>query len=243
MLIDAHLHFSQEDVENNIIEVMAENNLYGLVAATNPVEAKWLQELAKGTPHVLPTYGLHPWYADRYDLAEMWPYLMDTACIGEIGMDSVWCHVDLVQQRKVFVAQMEMAEKKGCPVILHTKGQEKEIAGIIADYTVPVLVHWYSCEGHLDLYLERDCYFTVGPDVKRNKAVQQVVKEVPLNRLFVESDGLSALEWVRGEKVAARGLPVCLREIMAYVTKAKGLSFVDVENQMAENLKSWGVKV
>ena len=243
MIIDAHLHLTEEDVENNILQVMAENEIYGLVTATNPVESQWLQELAKGTPHILPTYGLHPWYADRYDLFQMIPYLNEAACIGEIGMDSVWCDVDLDLQRKTFIAQMDVAEEKGCPVILHTKGQEAEIGRIIQDYTMPILVHWYSCEEHLALYLQKDCCFTVGPDVATNKAVQQMVKAVPANRLFVESDGLSALEWVSGEKMGVSASPVCLRETMNYVSKEKGLSFAQVSEQMAANLKSWGIRI
>lgn len=243
MVIDAHLHLTEEDVENNILQIMADNQIYGLVAATNPVESQWLRELAKGTPHVLPTYGLHPWVADRYDLAEMMPYLKSASCIGEIGMDSVWCDVDLGLQRKVFIAQMDVAEEKGCPVILHTKGQEKEVATIMDNYTMPILVHWYSCEDYLDFYMAKDCYFTVGPDVATSKAVQRVVKRVPVNRLLVESDGLSALEWVRGEKVEAGALPACLMETMIYVAKEKELSFDEVEAQMAENLKSWGIRI
>lgn len=236
MLIDGHLHLSPKDIDNNIIEIMEENNLYGLVAGTNPIEWKWLYELCNRSKYILPTYGLHPWYSDKYDIEEIVPYLKGVDCIGEIGMDSIWCNIDLRKQRRVFIAQLDIAEDKNCPVILHTKGQEKEIAKIIKRYTMPILVHWYSCEDFLDEYLERNCYFTIGPDVKTNKAVQQVVKEVPLDRLLVESDGISALEWVKGRKVKTSELPACIIDTMDYVAGEKNVSFTRVKKQMIKNL-------
>lgn len=238
MIIDAHLHLSQKDAEH-LIQIMTEHQVYGLVAGTHPEEWKWLQKLASTTKYIFPTYGLHPWYADQYHISEIVPYLETATCIGEIGMDSIWCGVDLRQQRKIFIAQLDMAEEKGCPVILHTKGQEKEIAKIIADYTMPVLVHWYSIEDFLDLYLERDCYFTIGPDVKTNQAVQQVVKAAPLHRLFVETDGLSALEWMRGRSVEMDEIPTSLIETMIYIAEEKGVAFTKVKKQMAENLTNY----
>lgn len=236
MIIDAHLHLTEEDVENNIIGIMEENDIYGLVAATNPVEAKWLDKLAAATENIFPTYGLHPWYCNQYSLAEMVPYLDKADCIGEIGMDIVWCDIDLKLQERVFVGQLDIAEKKQCPVILHTKGQEEKIAKIIADYTMPVLLHWYSCQDFLDMYIEIGCYFTIGPDVRTNKAVQQIVKELPLDRLLVESDGLSSLEWIGEKIVTVKDLPAFLMDSMAYVAKEKGVSFGEVKEQMAQNL-------
>lgn len=239
MLIDGHLHLTQKDIDNNILDIMAINNIYGLVVGTNPVEWRWLQEIANKNEHILPTYGLHPWYSDKYHLDELVPYLHNIILMGEIGMDSIWCDIDLKEQKKVFIAQMDLAEEKKCPVILHTKGQEKEIAEIIQDYTMPILVHWYSCEEFLDLYIKRDCYFTIGPDVRINKAVQQVVKKVPLNRIFVESDGISALEWVKGRKLEARELPINLIDTMKYISIEKGVSFIKVKEQMIKNLANY----
>jgi len=238
MLIDAHLHITRNDVENNLFEIMEKNDIYGLVAGTNPNECAWVSMLSKRQKRVIPTFGLHPWYADQFDLNDMNDYLQGCLVIGEIGMDSVWCNVDLSCQRKVFIRQMNMAEERGCPVILHTKGQEKEIGDIIVDYSIPIIVHWYSSEKHLELYLKRDYYFTVGPDVMQNYAVQQVVKNVPMNRLFVESDGIAAIEWAQGTKTTAIDLPRVLRNSIAYISEIKGVEDATVQNEMKNNLKN-----
>ncbi len=115
--------------------------------------------------------------------------------IGEIGMDSVWCDVPLSKQEKVFCAQLELASALKKPVVLHTKGQEKKIAGLIRNYENTYLVHWYSGEEGLSEFLELDCYFTVGPDVFYNPSVQRAARLAPENRLLVETDGCSAVKW------------------------------------------------
>ena len=57
----------------------------------------------------------------------MLPLLKQASIIGEIGMDSVWCDVDLEIQKEVFEKQLQLAKEWDKPVILHTKGQEKTI--------------------------------------------------------------------------------------------------------------------
>ena len=103
-------------------------------------------------------------------------------------------------QREVFERQLEIASEGGKPVVLHVKGMEREAAerdpaGIPAG----TWVHWYSDLEWLDLYLEQDCYFSVGPDVAVNPAVQQVARRADLSRLLVETDGFGAVRWALGE--------------------------------------------
>lgn len=236
MIIDAHLHITENDEKNGILTCIEKGNILGFVAGTNPEDCHRIHKLAQRCNLIIPTYGLHPWYADKYSLKDMEPYLTACPIIGEIGLDSVWCDVDLNVQKKIFVAQLDLAEERGCPVILHTKGQEKEIARIISDYTVPVIVHWYSSENYLDKYLERDCYFTVGPDVHTNPAVQQLVRKVPLNRLFVESDGISAVEWATGIAITPQEWPSILSASMNFIAGVKNVAPETVRTQMEENL-------
>jgi len=237
LIIDAHMHITKEDVENGIINVMAKEELYGLVSGTNPENCAFVRQLSENQSHIIPTYGLHPWYADKYKLDDMAEYLQSCTIIGEIGMDSVWCDVDPGIQRKIFQLQMDIAEKRGCPVLLHTKGQEKEIGEIIVDYSMPVIIHWYSSEYHLELYLKRDCYFTAGSDLRQNPAVQQVIREAPLNRLLVESDGIAAVEWATGKAMTPGELPSLLLDSMNYISELKGISLPIVQKEMENNLK------
>ncbi|QIB68790.1 TatD family hydrolase [Aminipila butyrica] len=162
-------------------------------------------------------------------------FYKETQAAGEMGMDSVWCNGDLRLQREVFLQQLELAEALGKPVVLHTKGQEQEIAAILSRYGVKKLVHWYSCDSYLEAYVRQDCYFTVGPNYASNPAVQKLIRQVPLDRLLVESDGLSAIRWAWGQEVGPQEVGGFLRETMKAVALAKGVSLEAVEQQMEEN--------
>ena len=199
MIYDAHAHLGTE-MERNI---RRQTPIVSMICAQNPKEAVFLQQLVLKEQSqkkeegnwIVPTFGLHPWQSASYSFGDMKPFLEKATIIGEIGMDNVWCDIPLSQQRCIFEAQLAFASAQKKPVILHTKGQEKEIAKLIRHYPNRYLVHWYSDLNGLEDFLDQDCYFTLGPDLKKNPAVHKVLEAAPLNRVLVETDGWSAVEW------------------------------------------------
>lgn len=209
----------------------------------------------------LVSFGIHPWYANRYDVSEVGGCLRNCDFIGEIGMDSVWCEVPLALQQDRFERQLQIAADLKKPVILHTKGQERRIAEIIRDFPGRVCVHWYSGDRkNLEKFMEQDCYFTLGPDTARlcvgtdhrltaqewntsaaeNEAAQvrrQMVREIPVERLFVETDGIGAVAWARGvERLELTEIFPVLRENMEYTAAQKKLAPEVLEARMKKNL-------
>ncbi len=217
----------------------------------------------QGRRGVLAGFGIHPWYADQYQTEMAVTGLKECDMIGEIGMDSVWCQVPLSVQQKVLERQLQAAEELEKPVVLHTKGQERRIGEMIRGFRGKVCVHWYSGkEEDLDPFLEQDCYFTLGPDTaalcrgefgakhrEEARVRARMIKELSPSRLFVETDGVSAVKWafeegetdfsgfLRGkrEELAFR----VLRENMEYAAAQKELSFSEMEERMRRNLKEF----
>lgn len=223
MLIDAHAHL--DVVRPNIVTVLC---------GTDPVSAE--QVLEKCCDTVIPCCALHPWYADQYSVDEMLVFIKQSPVLGEIGLDNKWTHVPMELQRKAFHEQLLLAETLQKPIVLHTKGMEKEIAETIAPFPVRKLVHWYSCMEHLDRYLEQDCYFTVGPNYETDPAVRQVICSAPPERLLTETDGLDAIAWTMGRKAESRDIENVLRGEIDAIAKAKALSFEKTEAIVHENL-------
>lgn len=228
MLIDAHAHFNRPG------ELAARANVRTLFCGTNPDTAA--EALALRGENRLASCGLHPWHSDRFTVADMLPYIKESAALGEIGLDSVWCNVDMATQRRVFAEQLDIARQLGLPIVLHTKGMEGEIAKAIRPCPVPKLVHWYSCTEYLDDYLAQDCYFTVGPDFQANPAVQAVLKRVPLERIMTETDGLDAVAWALGRPVKDREIESVLRGELRAIAAIHDIEDSEAEKRVEENL-------
>lgn len=197
-VFDAHAH---EDAGSEVQSaVRARLGIRTLLSCATPQEAQRGEALAARYPIYTLSVGVHPWRADSVCLEEMLPFMERAALVGEIGMDSVWCDIAMDAQRDVFLRQLKWAQRAGKAVILHTKGCEEEIAERIEPFSVPFIVHWYSGGlKALNRLLARGCFFTIGPDVAQNPAVQAVALRAPMNRLLFETDGIGAVRWAVGE--------------------------------------------
>lgn len=241
-ITDAHTHFvTKEDL--NLREKLG---ITSLMCFSTPDAIKAFLDLGS-FDHILPTCGIHPWSADKFTLNDMEYYMKKVPVIGEIGMDSVWCDVSLAIQQQIFEEQLALACELQKPVILHTKGQEKEIADIIRRYPNRYLVHWYSCLDHLEQFIDQDCFFSVGPDVWWNPATQNVARKVPLDRILTETDGLNAVEWAYQEAPQSvsppKKIPVttedALTMVLHHVSRIRNISPDSLVETISHNLKTF----
>lgn len=230
-IYDAHAHLGTEEER----KIRKDQGIITLYSASTKEEWEQICRM-KREEDVPASLGVHPWNGEKTEISQLEPYFHQAQAIGEIGMDSLWCSVPLDIQEKVFRSQLKIASEKHMPVILHTKDQEKRISAIIKEFPNRYMVHWYSNEkgeGFSD-FLEEGCYFTVGPDGETNPAVQRVIKEVPLNRLLIETDGWPAVCWALGE-VPLEKLRETLERSILLIAKKKNRNVTAVESQLEEN--------
>lgn len=196
-VFDAHAHAGTSTLES---EIRQRCGIRTMLSCGNPTQAARGEALCRTYPIFTMTAGIHPWYAAEVSLAQMLPHMERAALVGEIGLDSVWCTTPMDCQRRAFDAQLDWAAAHGRGIVLHTKGCEGEIARMVQGFPHPVLVHWYSGgEEALHTFLEMGCYFTIGPDVAQNPAVQAVAQLAPDSRILFETDGMDAVRWAQGD--------------------------------------------
>ncbi len=231
MLVDAHAHYSGP------AELTIRRGIRTLFCGDQPDTAA--RVLALRSDVTLVSCGLHPWYAERFEVRDMLPFIRQSVALGEIGLDSVWCDADPDSQLNALRQQLDLAMVLNLPIILHTKGMEREIADRIAAFPLRKLIHWYSCEQYLDAYIEQGCWFTVGPDHAMNPAVQQVLRCVPPDRLLTETDGLEAVAWALGRPVAPDELPQVLLGELRSIADAHGLTVAEAERRVERNFDAF----
>lgn len=233
MLYDAHLHIRK----TTFIDTMKQQGVTGIVNAATPKEYALLKILQKQYPLLQISAGIHPWNVTHSQWEKMEEILADTTIIGEIGLDNVWCDTDMNLQKAFFDKQLHYACQKGKPVILHIKGMGKEALSYIRQYPNTYLVHWYSDYECLQSYIELGCYFTIGPSLIRDKAVQAVAKNIPLHRLLIESDGLDALTWCEEQEVDEKDYAKLLNRSITYLAKIRNMQVEDIKEQIELNYK------
>ncbi|MCI9524668.1 MAG: hydrolase TatD [Erysipelotrichaceae bacterium] len=195
---DAHLHI----MDVSFLNEMKAQDVSGMMNVASSREYRAFLSYQAVWSKLYYSAGIHPWDVEHTIWEDMAQIMDQAAFIGEIGLDNVWCEVDINKQMDVFEHSLFYACEQQKPVILHVKGLEKEALPLLKRYPNTYMVHWYSCEDYIKDYMDLDCYFTIGPSLYKDKAVEQVAKTISLQRLLIESDGLDALAWCEGRCVA-----------------------------------------
>lgn len=144
--------------------------------------------------------------------------------IGEIGLDYIWVEDESTydKQREVFNFILKESIERNKIVSLHTKGAESDIYNALNKYNYgKVIIHWYSADiDTLDKLIDLGCYFTISVDIGYSDITYSVLDKIPLDKLLVETDGPTALEWVNGEY----GYPSIIKEVIRKIADYKNIS-------------------
>jgi TatD DNase family protein len=142
--------------------------------------------------------GLHPWFVEKYPqsvLIEKLELAMKhpkTRAIGEIGLDKYAPNKPL--QKEVFKLQLALATKHQKPIIIHQVGMSAELGLNLTDFSGRIVLHGY--QDHIQVWEQlskkHTVYASVGKAIMhKNAKLVQTVKELPINRLLIETDGSS----------------------------------------------------
>ena len=141
MITDSHTHIDNVMTSEEAERYCSENDMYLLASFSDPSTFSKYED----TIHVSRSFGIHPWKADAlYNAPKISSCLSSARFIGESGLDSVWCTCDPKKQINAFKKQVAIAGQRNVPLILHTKGQEREILSVIEKTNLKLLVHWFS---------------------------------------------------------------------------------------------------
>ncbi|WP_180946863.1 TatD family hydrolase [Peptostreptococcus faecalis] len=244
IIFDFHTHISSRDellqyYEDNIVPVVNCRNIREYEAVKKFIESVQLGNQTFFSDLYF-SVGIHPFdsdIADEHFGEEYEDSIKNANFVGEIGMDEKWCNVPTDIQEKYFKKSLDLAEKYDLPVILHTKNMEDRIYSIIRHYDLIFIVHWYSSPDYIDEYIEKGCYFTVGPAVLIDDNVRKLVDKVPLNRLLLETDGIDALEWLFKESFKPEKIRAMLEKTLSEISIIKNMKLEEIENVVSKNSK------
>ena len=199
MFTDTHAHIFNEFYDN-IDEVISNAHKNGIdriiVDADNIKSCYEVLELADKYDEVYCCLGIHPEEVDD-DIEELKRIIEDNKdnpkfiAIGEIGLDYYWTKDTKEKQLALLEEQLKLAEKYNKPVIIHSREATKDTIDTLKKYpNVIGDIHCFS--GSLEtaqIYLKMGYYIGVGGVITfKNANIKDVIKEIPLDRLLLETD-------------------------------------------------------
>lgn len=249
MLFDTHAHLDDSRFDEDRDKVIGQCKDEGLELILNPgcdlrTSLKSIA-LAKKYDFIYAAVGIHPHDAKSMDKDTL-SVLGDLAgnprvkAIGEIGLDY---HYDLSPrdvQKLRFIEQIDLAKQLKLPIIVHDRESHGDIMDIFKKMNVKGMggvLHSFS--GSVEMArecLKLDFYISISGSLTFKNAVKtlEVVREVPLERLLIETDSpyLTPVPH-RGE----RNYPGYVRYVAEKIAEIKGISLEEVAQKTLENGK------
>lgn len=110
--------------------------------------------------------------------------------VGETGLDTVRRFATPFEQRRLFDAQLELADDLSLPVVVHSREAADETADALASFRGAVILHCFSSPGLLPAALERGYYvsFAGNATYPKSPELRDAAVAVPADRILVETD-------------------------------------------------------
>lgn len=204
-MIDTHAHLFAEEFAGEREVVMERARCAGVEAVLMPnidvTTVKPMLETCGMFPgYCYPMIGLHPTSVDagyKQSLARLREWLEEEErfiAIGEIGLDLYWDKAYLVEQLDAFEIQIGWALEYGLPIAVHSREAYTYLYNIVSKYRATELRGvFHSFTGSAEeahALLEHDGFYLGinGVVTFKNSSLSNALKEVPLERILLETD-------------------------------------------------------
>ncbi len=246
MLIDSHCHLLSSEYSN--VDEEIKKAISGGVERIiiNGIDVKSSTEvikLSKKYNEVYAAVGIGPENIDgvtESDIKKIEDLSLNekVVAIGEIGLDYYWTKENKDNQINILKSMLKIAKKRNLPVIVHNREATADIYDYLKEYNVTGIMHCFS--GSLETanrFIKLGFLIGIGGVVtfKNSKKIKEVVKNIPLNAISLETDSpyLTPKPY-RGKKNNPDKLEFIVREI----AKLKSITSTDVIRQTGENVRA-----
>jgi TatD DNase family protein len=224
---DAHAHLDACEEPDALVERASAAGVTRIVTIGTGIEScHAVLALAEAHDGVYAALGIDPHRAagpDRGRLDELRELLAHpkAVAVGETGLDTVRQFASTDEQRRLFDAQLALADELSLPVVIHSREAEPETAAALAPFRGTVILHCFSSPGLLPVALERGYYVSFAGNATYPKApeLREAAAEVPTDRILVETDSpYLSPQPVRGK----RNEPAHVVHTVAALAEARG---------------------
>lgn len=198
MMIDTHCHLDIDDYDD-VEKVISNMNGNIMVASGCNMKTNMrVLELTEKYSNIFGTIGIHPDeissnIEEDLKFIEMCLNNPKIVGVGEIGLDYYWNKDNKNEQKNVFIKQISLAKKYNKPIVIHSREAAEDTYNILRDNlgNTKAILHCYSSSLEMaKKFKQLGIKFGIGGVLtfKNSSKLQDIVKELDLNDLVLETD-------------------------------------------------------
>lgn len=250
--IDSHAHLTSDTVYPTVDDVLSRAREAGIDAVINIcTDIETLHrgiELAKRYPWVYNTAATTPHDVEKegdayFDTIAAHARKGDLVAIGETGLDYFYTHSPVDTQKKFLRRYLQLAIECKLPVVIHCRDAFSDFFTILDEeykvgdrWAAGVLHCFTGTVREAEQVIARGWFLSLSgiATYKKSEELRQVAREVPLDRLLIETDTpYLAPQRHRGKT----NEPAFLPNTAEVIAEVKGIPLDDVARATAENAK------
>ena len=246
MLVDSHCHLDFPELAGNldaVFELMRENQVERALCVSVTLEDfPRVRKLAETYPQLCGSVGVHPDYEGvaAVSVAELVSLASNPSivAIGETGLDYFRLKGDLEWQRERFRTHIRAARECGKPLIIHTREAADDTLRIMREEGAEEaggVMHCFTESMEVaEAAMAMGFYISFSGIVtfKNAKTIKEVARQVPLERVLVETDSpYLAPTPYRGKT----NQPGYVRHVAEEVARLKEMAFDQVCHETTRN--------
>ncbi|MDQ8203317.1 TatD family hydrolase [Pelagicoccus sp. SDUM812003] len=254
---DAHCHLQDERLGPYLEEVQESYQRLSVRRAVvnGTSESDWqaVADLVASVDRARASYGLHPWFVTQ--ASSEWKERLrgrldddPSACVGEIGLDRWIKDYDIDAQRDAFHWQLGLAAERERPVTIHCLQAWGMMLESVEECDLPscgFLLHSYGGSAEMvESFAALGAYFSVSGyfALERKAKQREVWKQVPVDRLLIETDAPDMAGPDEYRKVSLRGEdgeeinhPANIEGVYEFVSKLRAMPMDELKEVVREN--------
>ena len=246
-MIDTHTHINCIDdfSIDEILKNASDNGVEKLIVpSAYASDIDIVAELASKYENVYGLLGVHPsevkdWTDDLIDKIKECAKSPKIVGIGEIGLDYYWDKSFNDLQKEVFIKQIKLANELNFPISVHDREAHKDSFDILTEFNKNSIVIMHCFSGSVEFMHEcvkQGWYIAIGGVVTFKNAIKmkEVAKEVPLDKLLIETDApyLTPVPY-RGKA----NQPAYVKYVAEEIANLRNTSFEEINEQTTKNAK------
>lgn len=247
-IFDTHAHYDDERFQDDrdlLLSSLPDQGVEKIVTCGCDIEStEFSRQLSQQYDFIYYAAGFHPENLENVKLSDIdriEQLAKDEKCVavGEIGLDYHWMNVDKKTQIEFFEAQIHLAEKLNLPIIVHDREAHGDTLDVLKAAKPKGILHCFSGSKEMareiikiGMYIGLNGVATF----KNARKSLEVVKEIPLERLVLETDcPYLAPEPHRGKRNDSSLIPFIAQRI-AEALEMDTQDVLDITNKNAKKL-------